>query len=110
MRFLVFCDTTLCEIMTLIIFEQDDGYLAEQQERRQSAKQKRQPLPPKHYIATLETLKSSEYPLPIATPDGKLVCPDGFVSTRPSTVHISIARLCFMTTIELCYYHHSLEY
>lgn len=48
-----------------------------------SSKQKRQPLPPKHYIATLETLKSSEYPLPIAGPDGKLVCPEGYIATQP---------------------------
>ncbi|EIE25425.1 hypothetical protein COCSUDRAFT_13461 [Coccomyxa subellipsoidea C-169] len=59
---------------------QDDSEPAQQ--KGQSVKKKRQPFPPKHYIATLEALKSSEYPLPIVGPDGKLECPEGYIATK----------------------------
>ncbi|GIL79048.1 hypothetical protein Vretimale_52 [Volvox reticuliferus] len=59
------------------------------------------PFPPSHYVASLDDLKRHNYPLPYleeaeegetaaeensnrADPPGRLVCPPGFVATRPS--------------------------
>ncbi|GIL63782.1 hypothetical protein Vafri_17780 [Volvox africanus] len=59
------------------------------------------PFPPSHYVASLDELKRHNYPLPSleeaeegettaeelsngADPPGRLVCPPGFVATRPS--------------------------
>ncbi|CAL8460741.1 g272 [Coccomyxa elongata] len=58
----------------------DNGEAAQEQK---SKKQKKLPFPPKHYIATLENLKSSEYPLPVVGPAGELACPEGYIATRP---------------------------
>ncbi|BDA41970.1 Small RNA degrading nuclease 5 [Coccomyxa sp. Obi] len=58
----------------------DNGEAAQEQK---SSKPKKQPFPPKHYIATLDNLKSSEYPLPVVGPTGELACPEGYIATRP---------------------------
>ena len=52
-------------------------------QQQKSSRQKKQPFPPKHYIATLDNLKSSEYPLPVVGPAGELACPEGYIATRP---------------------------
>lgn len=39
--------------------------------------------PPHHYTLTRDVMVAREYPLPHVTPDGAVLCPPGFVSTRP---------------------------
>ena len=48
-----------------------------------SKKRKRQPFPPKHYVATAETLKTSDYVIPEMSPTGDIICPEGYAATRP---------------------------
>lgn len=77
---------------------QDDSEPAQQ--KGQSVKQKRRPFPPKHYIATLETLKSSEYPLPIVGPDGKLECPEGYIATKAGVLKDRFVGLVLLMRID----------
>ena len=39
--------------------------------------------PPHHYTLTREVMVAREYPLPHVTPEGAVLCPPGFVATRP---------------------------
>ena len=39
--------------------------------------------PPHHYTLTREIMVARDYPLPHVTPEGAVLCPPGFVSTRP---------------------------
>ena len=48
-----------------------------------SKKRRRQPFPPKHYVATVETLKTSDYNIPEMSATGEVICPDGYAATRP---------------------------
>lgn len=50
--------------------------------KEQPGNRRRRPFPPKHYIATVESLKNFEYPLPTEGPSGELHCPEGFIATR----------------------------
>lgn len=48
-----------------------------------SKKRKRQPFPPKHYVATSDTLKTSDYVIPELSAAGDIICPEGHAATRP---------------------------
>ena len=39
--------------------------------------------PPHHYTLTRDIMVAREYPVPHVTPDGAVLCPPGFVATRP---------------------------
>lgn len=54
-----------------------------QKEVHSSKKRKRQPFPPKHYVASVEVLRTSDYDIPEVSATGDIICPEGYAATRP---------------------------
>lgn len=50
-------------------------------------RRRRQPFPPQHYVATVETLKTSDYTIPEMSASGDIICLAGYAATRPGTRH-----------------------
>jgi hypothetical protein len=80
-----------CSLQQLFVGTQEikDKSLMNGSER----KRRRRPFPPKHYVATVESLQTYEYPLPATGPSGELHCPEGFVATQPSAPSTDVVSL-----------------
>lgn len=42
------------------------------------------PFKPSHYVATLAEMEANNFPLPVISETGELVCPPGYVATQPA--------------------------
>lgn len=61
------------------------------QKHMPASKRKRQPYPPKHYVATVEARKTSDYNVPEMDAAGDIICPEGYAATRPGRPSASSA-------------------
>ena len=64
-----------------------------QKEVHPGKKRKRQPFPPKHYVAPVEILKTSDYDIPEISAIGDIICPEGYAATRPGDASYSRGTL-----------------
>ena len=60
-----------------------------QKEVQPGKKRKRQPFPPKHYVASVDVLKTSDYDIPEMSATGDIICPEGYAATRPGDASYS---------------------
>lgn len=54
-----------------------------QKEAASAKKRRKRPFPPQHYVASVETLKTSDYSIPEMSATGDIICPEGYAATRP---------------------------